>query len=335
MRSLAARLGVSAMTVSRALNDRPGVGEATRRRVLGAAAALGYRPDRRASRLRAGAPAGLVGLVVTSLADPVMSALTAGVERACAENAARVIVASSNSDPAAESGLVADLRARGVDGVVVVPAGADHAHLRAGRRGGGPLVLATSPPAGLAADCVLVDEVGGAHRACRQLFRQGHRRIGFLASTRSWAGSERLRGHILAHDEAGVPVDERLVRQPREDAHSARSAARELLSTGDEAPSALLVADLPSLVAVLRTVGARPGSRPPAIVGFGPARTDLAPFPLTMVSPDSVALGRAAAQLVFEPRAPGSTAPRQIMMASSLVGPSTRLAHAVAPPRIG
>jgi LacI family transcriptional regulator len=48
MRDVAERLGVSPMTVSRALSGRPGIGEATRQRVLAEVAALGYRPNKRA-----------------------------------------------------------------------------------------------------------------------------------------------------------------------------------------------------------------------------------------------------------------------------------------------
>lgn len=46
MRDVAERLGVSTMTVSRALRGQRGIGEATRQRVLAEVAALGYRPNK-------------------------------------------------------------------------------------------------------------------------------------------------------------------------------------------------------------------------------------------------------------------------------------------------
>ena len=43
-----------------------------------------------------------------------------------------------------------------------------------------PVVLAASPPVGIDADCVLVDDFGGTREACRRLLARGHRRISFL-----------------------------------------------------------------------------------------------------------------------------------------------------------
>jgi LacI family transcriptional regulator len=309
------------MTVSRALNGRPGVAGSTRQRVLAAAAALGYRPNKQASRLRTGKPDGLVGLVLATLADPLIASLTVGVEQTCAENGARIVLASSNGDPATEGDLIADLVARGVDGLIVVPAGDDHTHLNVGQRSGVPLVLARCPPAGVVADCVVVDEARGAYRACRHLFEQGHRRIGFLGSTRSWAGSERFRGYHLAHGHAEVAVDDRMVCRAREVAEVAENAARGMLTSADP-PSALLVAGPSSLLGVLRAVAAQP---PVAVVGFDVECADVVPYPLGVVSHDSVELGRAAAGLLFDQRRP-SAAPRQVTIETSLVqtGPAPK-----------
>jgi len=58
--AVAKRAGVSSATVSRALNDPGSVSDATRKRVLGAAKALGYTLDKRASALRRGGSGTLV-----------------------------------------------------------------------------------------------------------------------------------------------------------------------------------------------------------------------------------------------------------------------------------
>src|SRR5687767_4071767 len=54
IRRLAQHLEISIGTVSRALNGRPDVNEATRRRVLEAAAELGYVPNQSGRSLRQG-----------------------------------------------------------------------------------------------------------------------------------------------------------------------------------------------------------------------------------------------------------------------------------------
>ncbi|MGH8940196.1 MAG: LacI family DNA-binding transcriptional regulator, partial [Actinomycetes bacterium] len=76
--------GVSKGAVSFALNDRPGVGDATRARILAAAAELGWTPSHRARALSS-SRALAVGLVVartpdTLSADPFFPAFIAGIE---------------------------------------------------------------------------------------------------------------------------------------------------------------------------------------------------------------------------------------------------------------
>ena len=80
---VAARAGVSRQTVSRAMNDLPGISAATRDRVLAAAKELNYRPSRFGRGLVEQGPPTL-GLVVGSLSNSYYAELGAAVVRACA-----------------------------------------------------------------------------------------------------------------------------------------------------------------------------------------------------------------------------------------------------------
>src|SRR3954452_10761300 len=79
---IAAQAGVSEATVSRVLNGRPGVAESTRQSVLTALDVLGYE---RPSRLRRKS-AGLVGLVVPELTNPIFPAFAQAIETALAQH---------------------------------------------------------------------------------------------------------------------------------------------------------------------------------------------------------------------------------------------------------
>ncbi|MFD8094881.1 LacI family DNA-binding transcriptional regulator [Streptomyces malaysiensis] len=320
MRDVAARLGVSPMTVSRALRGQRGIGEATRQRVLAEVAALGYRPNKRARELRSGGPSELIGLVVTNLANPFYSQLAVGLEQISVSYGARVMLGSTGEDPATERDVVADLVDRGVDGLVVVPAGHDHGHL--GGLRDVPVVLAASPPMGIDVDCVLVDDFGGTRDACRRLVARGHRRIGFLGLPPSlWTGSERFRGYAVALEEAGIALDERYVSQHRGDSGLAEEAARAMLALPDP-PTALLTANNRNTVGALRALRDRaPDEEPVSLAGFDDIElADMLHLPLTVVSYDPVEIGRAAAKLLFERQA--STAPqppRRVTIATTLV----------------
>jgi len=302
MRDVAERLGVSPMTVSRALSGRPGIGEATRQRVLAEVAALGYRPNKLARGLRSGGPHELIGLLVTNLGNPFYSQLAVGVEQIAVRYGARVMLGSTGGDTDTEQEVVDDLLDRGVDGLVVIPAGHEHDHLGEVQRRGTPVVLAASPPMGAELDCVLVDDFGGTRAACRRLIEHGHRRIGFVGLPAAlWTGSERFRGYASALDEAGLEVDERYVRRLRGDRDQIAAAARDLLAL-PEPPTALLTANNRNTVGALRALRTRPEDAPPVeLAGFDDVElADVLHLDLTVVSYDPTEIGRSAATLLFD-----------------------------------
>ncbi|WP_436848994.1 LacI family DNA-binding transcriptional regulator [Streptomyces atriruber] len=305
LRDVAERAGVSAMTASRVLRDDPQVLPATRERVRAAATALGYRPNEVARSLRLGRGTGLVGLVVTNLANPFYSRLALGVDSVVAEHGLKTVIGNTGQDLDAERELVADLVARRVDGIIAVPAGADQRHLAAAVSGGVPVVLASRPPEGFAADCVLVDDFGGARDATARLLERGHRRIGFLGSPPAvHTGTERLRGYAAALTSAGLTVDACLVRQGQTEPSQATRAAAELLALPDP-PTALFCSNNRNTIGAfraLRDVGPKDvGLRGAgvALAGFDDFElADALGLPLTLVAYDSDELGRAAGRLL-------------------------------------
>lgn len=332
LRDVAERAGVSAMTASRVLRDDPQVLPATRERVRAAATALGYRPNEVARSLRLGRGSGLVGLVVTNLANPFYSRLALGVDSVVVQDGLKTVIGNTGQDPDAERELVADLVARRVDGIIAVPAGADQRHLAAAVAEGVPVVLASRPPEGFAADCVLVDDFGGAHDATARLVERGHRRIGFLGSAPAvHTGTERLRGYAAALSGAGLAVDDRLVRQGQTEPHEATRAATDLLALPDP-PTALFCSNNRNTIGAFRAIRALRscGGADVALAGFDDFElADALGMPLTLVAYDSDELGRAAARLLatrlhtVEPGAATSRRPepppRQIVVPTSLV----------------
>lgn len=332
LRDVAERAGVSAMTASRVLRDDPQVLPATRERVRAAAAALGYRPNEVARSLRLGRGSGLVGLVVTNLANPFYSRLALGVDSVVVKDGLKTVIGNTGQDPHAERELVADLVARRVDGIIAVPAGADQRHLAAAVAEGVPVVLASRPPEGFAADCVLVDDFGGAHDATARLVRRGHRRIGFLGSPPAvHTGTERLRGYAAALSAAGLAVDDHLVRQGQTEPHEATRAAADLLALR-EPPTALFCSNNRNTIGAFRAIRALRSSGGPdvALAGFDDFElADALGLPLTLVAYDSDELGRAAARLLatrLNASGPGTATrgrpvppPRQVVVPTSLV----------------
>lgn len=298
MRNVAAHVGVSAMTVSRALGGDPTVLPETRERVLAAAQQLGYRRNELARNLRVGGPSGMVGLVVTNLANPFYAQLALGVETITARRGMKVVVSNTGDDVGRERELVNDLAARRVDGIVVVPAGQDQRHLDPERLGGVPVVLVARPPLSIQVDCVILDDFGGAHEATSRIVGDGHRRIGFLGPPAAWTSSERLRGFRAALAEAGLLLDNRLVRGDQRDVAAAETAARELLALEDP-PTAFFCANSPNTIGAYRAV--RAGRLECALSGFDDFElADMLDLPVRVVAYDTGAMGRRAAELLLD-----------------------------------
>ncbi|SDD95146.1 LacI family DNA-binding transcriptional regulator [Auraticoccus monumenti] len=318
MRDVAAHAGVSPMTVSRTLRDEPSVDRVLRERVLAAVEELGYRRNDWARGLRGGGATGLLGLVITNLGNPFYSQLATGVEAVAAEAGLQLLVGTSADDVARERGLVAGLVSRRVEGLVVVPAGTDQGHLAGSSLHGVPVVLATSPASGLAADAVVVDDFGGAREASRRLFLEGHRRIAFLGlSHETWTGQERRRGFTAGLAECGLEVDPELVVTTPAGDHDADTTLWRLMSA-PRPPTAVFAANHRGTLAACRWV--RSTGERLRIIGFDDIATaPLFAMPVSLVGYSPAELGRRAAELLLERvRGDVDDEPRRVVVATQL-----------------
>src|SRR5712691_8481657 len=231
MEDVAEAAQVSLKTVSRVVNDEPGVTPETAERVRDAIAKLGFRRNDMARALRRGQVSRTLGLVIEDVANPFYSAITRGVEEETRAHGFLVIAGSSDEDTERERVLVQLLCERRVDGLLVVPASSDHRYLLPELEHGTPVVFINRPPGRIQADVILLDSVGGARTAVEHLLAFGHRRIAIVADEQTIStAEERYRGYRRALAAGNVALDPELVRLGAHDAASAETAVRELLA---------------------------------------------------------------------------------------------------------
>ncbi len=318
MSDVARAAGVSLKTVSRVVNREPGVRPETSERVRRAIETLGFRRNEAARALRQGHRTRTLGLVIEDMANPFYFGIMRGVEEAARGLGSLVIAASSDENGERERELTLALCERRVDGLILVPAAEDHAYLLPELRLGVRIVFLDRPPEGIAADTVLVDNVGGADAATSHLLAQGHRRVAMVGDTPTlYTSVQRLEGYRDALTRHGVPYDEGLVRLGRHDVGAAERAAEELLALPDP-PTAVFAGNNRSTIGVLRATSQN--GRRIAIVGFDDFElAELLPVPVTVVATDSVELGRRAAQLLLERLAGDNGFPKTVVLPTTLV----------------
>jgi LacI family transcriptional regulator len=313
MVDVAAQAGVSLKTVSRVVNREAGVTEETAARVRASIEALGFRRHDGASNLRRGSTTASLGLVLMDVADPFYSTLTRAVEEVALRHQFLVFAGSSDEDVVRERHLALSLCARRVDGLLIAPAGTDHAYLKPEIKAGTPVVFVDRPGVGLKADAVLVDNAGGTRTAVAHLEAHGHRRIGFLGDSLAiYTARERLRGYSEGMAAAGQRADQRLIAMGPHTLASIQAALQRIRAAQPRV-TALVTGNNRITVLLLRALAGIPGWRP-ALVGFDDLElADLLHPALTVIEQDASALGHRAAELLFS-RLAGDLRPAQRMV---------------------
>lgn len=321
MRDVAALAGVSLKTVSRVVNDEPGVSPDVRERVSSAVGRLDYRPNLAASNLRrAGSRSGLVGALVQDLSNSFSASLLRALEDAARERGTAVLAASLDEESEREVALVHDLMSRRVDGLILMPASTRQDYLVAELRTGTPAVFVDRAPRGVDADSVVIDNVAGAVTATEHLLARGHRRIAALLDMESIrTAASRHEGFTAAHAARGLRPDPRLVVPDIRSSDEATQVLHALLSL-EHPPTAVFTGRNILSAGAVRALAERGLRREVALVGFDDfPLADLLDPPLTVIRQDVTRIGSTVADLLFD-RIDGDTAPtRHIVLEPTLV----------------
>jgi LacI family transcriptional regulator len=301
IKDVARAAGVSPSTVSRVLTgDRSlRVAEGTRARIVATAQRLQYTPSRAARAVRGGS-SGALGFAVHDICDPVCAEVIRGAQQAASRHGLVVLLADVGElagDSAVFAGVV---RSRSVDGLLLLPAGAEDDRMVAEQvRGVVPAVVVADRGHGLAS--VSLRDHDAAVAATRHLLELGHRDVAHLRlDGDGHRGAEHARGWQDALAAAGLPArEDRLVVGGRT-AESGRAVVAELLRSGAP-PTGIVAATALTAVGALSAL-CDAGLRVPqdvSVIGVHDVSfaEHLSP-PLTAVRLAMRALGEAAVELL-------------------------------------
>lgn len=318
LRDVAAVAKVSFKTVSRVVNNEPRVRPETAERVHQAIRQLGFSRNYIASSLKRGVGAATIGLVIADVANPFFAVIARAVEEVARRRDHLLVTASTDEDTTRETEVIEALIERRVRGMLVVPVGGDHRFVRPELAMGTPIVFIDRPPGLIDADCVLIDNIGGARLAVSHLIAHGHRRIAILGDRLAvFTLSERDQGYREALAEAGIAFDPALVRFGCHDTAEAAAAVHDLLALPDP-PTAIFGTN--NRMTVGSVQASTDGGRALALVGFDDFELAGAlRLPVTVVSYDTAELGRRAAEMLFGRLEGDDGPPRRVTLPTSLI----------------
>nr|BFE71708.1 LacI family DNA-binding transcriptional regulator [Actinoplanes digitatis] len=309
---IARQAEVSEATVSRVLNDRPGVSAETRQAVLTALDVLGYeRPERLRKR-----SAGLVGLIVPELENPIFPAFAQTIESALSQSGFTPVLCTQTPGGVTEDEYVEMLLDRQVSGIVFVSGlhadtSADHERYQRLLSRPLPIVLINGYAANLNAPFISCDDRLAGEMAVSHLVALGHTRIGFVSGPDRFVNVQRKLAGYRAAMRRELDVSDRdleeLIALTLFGVEGGEVAANQLLSRG--VTGMVCGSDLMALGAI-RAARRRDLSVPRDISVVGFDDSPLIAFtdpPLTTLRQPVAAMGNAAIrQLVDEINGQGS-----------------------------
>lgn len=249
LKDVAAACGLSVTQVSRALNGKNDVSEATKQRVRQTAARIGYVKNMNAWMLSAGVNAPLA-VIVCGLdhknddSSFVMQTIQ-GIYTYAGEAGRQVVVHFVDKSPQSYEDYC---RQHGLNGVIMLNMDYDDPAFQSLTGGTFPCVAIDVPIEGENKGCVIVNNTYYATRAVSHLIERGRRTLAMMCGNRhSMVEIERRSGYELALTRAGLAPDEDLLVYGNFDYETARLQTQQLMQRRPDVDAFFCASDLMAL----------------------------------------------------------------------------------------
>lgn len=302
LKDIANKTGYSVNTVSRALRDKDDIAPATRERIKAVAAEMGHIGNTLASSLRLGYT-NTIAVILSDVSNPHFAVMMKEIEGRARELGYSSFLINTNEDEELELQAIQSALNKSVDGIIICPSQRSEENIRYLQKSGVPFVLIGRHCGGLDTDYVVCNDELGGYQATKALLDNGHRRILMLHGPIYISSArERLAGYRRAFAEAGIPVDEALVREVSVTARGESDGLCEELEQSAPFTAVFAFSDFLAweVWSCLKARGlAVPGDC--SLIGFDHIQSRLPlPFALTSVSSYKGQMSTAAVELLVE-----------------------------------
>lgn len=305
LKHIAEELGVSAMTVSRALNDRDNVDQKTKQRVLKKARSMGYTPNRVAKSL-VSRKTYTIGVIIPEITHAFFPEVVRGIEEVVYNSNYHLFLTNANEQFDREKEAIETLRAQRVDGLLISSSltREDYSFYENIIEGGAKVVFFDRCIEDIGVSCVSVNDRESAKKITEHLIiEHGYTNIAYLSGPQKVSiGKERLMGYKEALETHALSIKEEFIVQAGFKEHTGYEAMVKLLERGD-IPRAVVAVNDPTAIGAIKAIQEF-GLRIPediAIVGFtDDIRSPLLNVPLTTVHQPAYTIGERAAEKLID-----------------------------------
>ncbi|MDL2206397.1 LacI family transcriptional regulator [Eubacteriales bacterium OttesenSCG-928-N13] len=209
IRDIAQATGLSITAVSLVLNNRPNkISAASQQAIRETAERMRYVSNQQ-KRMTA---VKRIAVVVPDLVNFFFSSLISGVDSAISEGGHHLMIGFTNNNPQREQNVVRSMYAQGVDGIIITTSTVTttSGYRQLFQNSSVPVILVDRVHPSFSYSSMTYNHQKGAYFAVKHLLDLGHRRIACLSGDgeQSYSTSRRMRGYLLAFEEAGLPAPE-------------------------------------------------------------------------------------------------------------------------------
>lgn len=239
---VANHLGVSRSTVSKAINNAPGVSPEVRKKILTFVEEVGYSPNTLARGLSKGR-INIIALIVGDARNPFYSDLSFYIQKALNENGYMVMVFNTEYEEKREVEFINLTERFNFAGLILISAqSSDLKNVLKELQV--PVVLVNRTFDDFNGDAVFLDNFQGGYMAAMHLMELGHKRIGFVAGhITSSSVKQRLNGYLQVLKNYYLPHSENDIRMGDLKMETGYNIAQDIIKDLKNQPSAFVLAN--------------------------------------------------------------------------------------------
>ncbi|PKL79295.1 MAG: LacI family transcriptional regulator [Ignavibacteriae bacterium HGW-Ignavibacteriae-4] len=306
VKQIADELGVSMMTVSRALNDSPNIEAKTREKVLATAKKMGYIQNHIARSL-VQRKTNTIGVVVPEITHSFFPEVIRGVEEVTYANNYQLILTHSAENAKREINAIDTLASKRVDGILISTAESAKSSKKYKQimEMGMYIVFFDRCVHNIGASCVRIEDEKSSYKITEHLISYGYTKIAHLSGPTSVSiGQTRLNGFKKALKKNNIDLNKKYIVESGFHEDGGYSAMKKILDLPKkEWPRAIVAVNDPAAFGAMKAI-LEVGLKVPediAIVGFSDdIRSELMPAPLTTMRQPAYQIGKKAAEKLIK-----------------------------------